>query len=431
MNTIEFTHTRRKEAIVTMGLAFVLSLAMSPIVIYRYNFFYRVAFPVAVLIIIILLKRNVLNIILSRNCRPLIVCLIVFTFFSISAPEQYSRNCLITYMRGLILFICGFVLSKDPKRFSYFVVAICISLLAIAYKMYAGVSIAGMLHSNRVSFVLTAASSMGIDIREIAFKEMATNFMWYISFAGLLLASVFDSNSKWLRFIAAILFLSILFFCVVSMWTTPVLVLVFGFGIIVTFNAKIGKGGISTKKLRKIFVGGLAMAIIIVAVLTLVNQFTSGEAKRKADRLNMIFTRLVLGQGDFSKWNEASSGRFERIPLSINTFIDSPFVGVGEYSGNISGHSAFIDAFAQFGLLGGIPVAIILIFYMKLAVRVSRKESEISWTMAACVSLLIMFFIMSFLNPIFMSANCEAVFFVVAGFVSGRHALYVHSYKNR
>ncbi len=419
MNVKHVVPIKRRETFIAMVLSIALLASMSPTIIYKYNFFYRLAFPVAGLVLIIL-KRNVVNIIMSRNFRPLMLCLIIFTLFFIIAPEKYGKNCSITYMRGSILFICGFILRNNPKYFLGFVVAICVILVVLSYQMMGG-GLTSQHFFSRSVFILAAAANMGLGSSE-GFKEVLTNFVWYISFAGLLLASLFDSKSKWLRFVSVSLFLSILFFSVRSMWTTPVLILVFGFGIIVISVANNRQGRISVKQIRKFFIAGLAVFIVISIVVTISNQSTSGEAEVKFNQLNLIFSRLILGQGNFSEWDSATSGRLRIIPLSVNAFLDSPLIGGGNFF-KISGHSALIDAFAKFGLLGGVPVVLILIFYMRLALSLAKKELEFPYTMSACFSLFTMFFVISFLNPIFMTANSEGLFFVVAGFVSGRNSL--------
>lgn len=414
---------RQKESLIAMGLAFILLIAMSPIVVVKYNTFYQIVFVVAGLIVFF--KSNLVKIIFSHYSSPLLICLVVFTLFYILESDKYGRASMTTYMRGIVLYICGYTLSEKPKHFHLLIFTACIALLAMAHEMRGGFINLDFMHWNRSAFVLLAAKNIGMDVdfSPLEFKEIVTNFVWYISFCGVLLLSLLDSIYKKLRIIAMTILLIILFFCITTLWSAPVIILIFGFFITILIRSRIISIDMPNNNLKLVFIGSTVALITIIIILISMKQFTSYEAQEKAGILEFIFGKFMLGTGTFRELDDVSGTRFSLMLYSIDTFLDYPLSGVGTLFGqSLSGHSAIFDAFAKFGLLGGVAVAIILVYYMRIAARVSRDELTKPWTMAACTGMLAIFFVVSFVNPIFMTANSEGIFFVVAGFVSGRAA---------
>ena len=90
-----------------------------------------------------------------------------------------------------------------------------------------------------------------------------------------------------------------------------------------------------------------------------------------------------------------TSGRLDLYKRSLDVFCTYPIIGSDD-SGNIGGHSVFLDRMAMLGLLGFIPLLIYLFVYMRYVL-----QSLFSNTRIYCLLGFIFYFIMGFLKNIF------------------------------
>lgn len=411
----------RWESVAAAVLAFVLLMGLSSgILAQKYNAAYKALMVGAV--VLTAFKRNLFGTVFSRSARPLLIGLIVFVCLTVFFPDRYGRNSALTCARGLILFACGVSLAAYPQRFRTLILASCGALLALACLLQGGLPGVGPQYSSRLDFVAESADKLGMGDRGTSFKENITNFVSYLAFVSLLLVSAFDSRSLGIRALAIAMFTAALAVSVAFMWTAPVMILLFGLVLILLHHVT----AIPAKRVGGLLSGAAVAALVagsVALTLTLAGRFEYGEGEVRARRLEMITGSLALGRGSLEQWDDASSGRLKIMSRSIEAFLQSPVWGIGD-SRHISGHSSFLDAFARFGLLGGVPVAVILVFYVSQAAVLARREPQAHWTAVSCAGMMSMFLIMSFLNPIFMTANAEIVFFLVAGFVTARGDLW-------
>lgn len=411
-------------AAVVLALVLLVGLS-SGILAQKYNTAYRALMLGA--LVLTVCKRDLFGIVFSRSARPLLIGLIVFVCLTVFFPHRYGRNSALTCARGLILFVCGASLAAYPQRFRTLILASCGALLALACLLHGGLPGVGTQYASRMDLVAESASKLGMADRGTSFKENITNFVSYQAFVALLLVSAFDSRSLLIRALAIALLTAALATSVAFMWTAPVIILLFGLALILlhhvtTIPARRGAGFWSGVAVAALVAGAIALT------LALAGRFEYGEGEMRARRLQVITGSLALGRGTLDEWDDASSGRLKIMSRSIEAFMLSPIWGIGD-SRHMSGHSSFLDAFARFGLLGGVPVALILVFYASQAAALSHREPQAHWTAVSCAGMMSMFLVMSFFNPIFMTANAEIVFFLVAGFVTARGGMWPIDHK--
>lgn len=128
------------------------------------------------------------------------------------------------------------------------------------------------------------------------------------------------------------------------------------------------------------------------------------------DKINGILL-FLNGSGKISSVTD----RTELMQISLKSFIESPIWGNGGYyrvtnTGIIGKHSQFIDDFARYGILGGIPLTQYVFSTIK------RLKGDRQKNITDCFSIsTIVFLMLGFLNPIynygilmcyFISASC-------------------------
>ena len=135
----------------------------------------------------------------------------------------------------------------------------------------------------------------------------------------------------------------------------------------------------------------------------------------------------VLNNIDNSFWNKRLSESYATIVLernsnhvderervyqiSLNGIAESPIIGNGYKFGNVfnkdeangvGNHSTLLDTLAQFGLIGGIPVLLFLLYPLRNAIR--KKEDY---------TYLIPFYVMSCLNPTFKCYHVMLIIYLI------------------
>lgn len=160
--------------------------------------------------------------------------------------------------------------------------------------------------------------------------------------------------------------------------------------------------------------------VVLVMVVTLLVRFvlpyflefvysitTSILAKEK-------IAGVLLFMNGGSSANDVSS-RVSLFELSLSSFIHNPFFGVGGYYRTttvayIGKHSQFVDDFARYGLLGGIPLTSFLFFSIK---RCFSAEGTRPILNSPLFPSFVIFCLLGLLNPIY-NYGILSSFFIIA-----------------
>ena len=116
--------------------------------------------------------------------------------------------------------------------------------------------------------------------------------------------------------------------------------------------------------------------------------------------------------------NQATGGRVALNSISIDVFLSNPTIGIGSYAFIpgiyvIGGHSTIYDILAQFGLIVG-GCVLLLIFnwlysaYLKYKIQKSNQLSII------LMSIWAMYILGCFFNPYLFSSALDHIVFVLA-----------------
>lgn len=135
---------------------------------------------------------------------------------------------------------------------------------------------------------------------------------------------------------------------------------------------------------------------------------TSIYAKQKIENILLV----LFGETSL----DSISTRFSLFQLSLSSFLSSPVWGVGAYYNTstvayIGKHAQFMDDFARYGLLGGIPLMIFLKYSFGMCFTGTRKKSLVSCTAFSSIVLLSL---LGFMNPVYNYGILVCLFIVAA-----------------
>lgn len=407
-------------------LLFLFLFACIPNIQVEYNLLYRLMFVFCIFAIVF--SRLLVTVSLSKHCVPILLCL--FTFFIFWAADYGDRsfNTFLSFIRGLIIFTLSFAISDKAKNFQILSIAIVCSLLVLFQIMIGNVVFTQTVMESREEIV--KAVSNNIDINNTDYTSVS-NFMIvivaHISFAAIISTSFLDmSNKKWVRVFLFSLLTFVFFFCIKSLWTAPIIILLASALLIRIIHLYSVYNEGSGKIISDILISLALLCLFILGISLVLTTFQSGEAYERAERLRNIFSTITgIGASDKMDLNNISSGRTELAIKSINGFLMSPLLGVGDFTDSlyISNHSSILDILARFGIVGFIPVIYMFCYYTLVSYRLFRlKVVSEHWTHIALLSFFLIFFISNLGNPYFLTSPPELLFFLAAGFVSGRYS---------
>ena len=155
------------------------------------------------------------------------------------------------------------------------------------------------------------------------------------------------------------------------------------------------------------------LVLLLPVIGNLLISISAGNTTVLGDRLQSLGNMLAgAGDGDYAE------GRLS-IPLkSINTFLKNPLIGVAHQHGNgfyrpkyfgVGNHSEWVDALANFGLIGGIPY---LYIYFKTLKDDYTGSDQLGLGLAAT------FLLMGTFNP-FRTMQSSIIFFLLIPLLIG------------
>lgn len=135
--------------------------------------------------------------------------------------------------------------------------------------------------------------------------------------------------------------------------------------------------------------------------ITLSEYVSNEEIKSKLNDTGRVFTEGIEINKDNEQSDNEIEGRASRIPLTLEAFRRSPFVGGGRI---VNSHVYWLNYAAQFGLLGLIPLILVVWQYFKTIIKGKRSEYRF-YQLITLLTFLVLGLIKALLGfPIFMAA---------------------------
>jgi hypothetical protein len=413
------------EAILFAIVALLNLVITTPGILLNFRSLYHVIFITG--LAAILLKRNIGSLFLSSYYRPIALCLCLFSIFWLNGYSE--RNSVLTFLRGTLFFVSGFALASKPQYYRLLLLCLCLYLLFLARTMKGGITAFLQDPESREAFTARASVNLGLGQGE-SFKEVITSFVWHISLSAILVIALLDSPRKrWSALAVVFVVFASLLFCISSLYTAPLMMILAGIACVGLAYGILNRGRRMGAVMKAVTFTPALIWVLGFIIVRVMGGYTSSEGTERFDRFQRIVSMPFKPERDQDDLDAVTSGRVSLGQESWRCFLSNPLLGVGDFPTGINlpgGHNAALDVFARYGLLGGIPVVFLFSYCLATALRAGRLDVENPWTMASCLAFLIVYTGATFGNPIFLTAISETLFFLVFGFVAGRHALLAH-----
>lgn len=332
------------------------------------------------------------------------------------------------FARVLPIFYIGIFVAKNPKRVKRVVFAMLmgVSITTITSLPYlikgvklgiANRALLGQLAGSEM--ILNSVGSLVVGTFIVFYKYVACLFVLIVS-VGLWPWV----RSKIEKLMLIIMLITGLLMVVLSSYTAVLLLVFIATFLFVIFYIK-GKGMDRVKH----FLAGviLVMTVSIITILSwgTIKYYSVGTVYEKMIfRTDSAIALLTGHAGSDFVLSIVSGGRDRLTAVSWNTFKEYPLFGSGAFAwqsdiqGIIGGHNSWVDMLGQFGVIGSLPIFLMLTMWLKDTVSIKKNTWQAKWRTPLIV-LWITYFVGCFGDPLLFSSLIDIYIFCFAGISVG------------
>ena len=305
--------------------------------------------------------------------------LVVFLNFVLVDFNSKSKQYFLIFFFFAILYVIDAIYEYDiRKRITI------IFLIFIALGVQASISIPYILDSNLLSSRLMSSGQLSDELVKEAVKNGVGTNALYTSLGGLCLFGLVIQSylqSSFARIIMFIAIFSMIFSIFISTYFASIFMFVLGVLLLLFFRFK------------KLF---SFKAIVVGIVLFSMSIYIFNQYLSDTRLLDPILKKIE----GFSKQGGDVTGRDKLANVSLETFYDNPFFGIGvppwrSYD-KIGEHMPWVDFLANFGLFGFLPLLIFLFIRIKNRFSHFRFKNSID---IACFIGVFLFIASNFISP--------------------------------
>lgn len=388
---------------------FVLTYSLLPILsVFQSNIFFEIVYVAAILLWIVTGLTRLTSFYRKKMLLPYVIFISIVILYMIVGYGNLNLATAICYALLFAIAINGCLyITKPNKRFdkNLFVYLTLLYLITL-------ISTIGVLSTDGLAArTLTSSSSDPDAINAYKLKNVGSfDFIYSLlllipMIGGFIKASFFKSRGKALFFLG---FQLLLIVCVIMSNFTTALILLF---VDIMLLLLIGRAKMTLSKfvVISVVVMVLAPALLILFIQQMVSLTDSIYA---ADKLTGLLA-VSAGSEDVGEVYT----RTDLIQASIHSFFSNPIFGVGGWypisgvpSPKIGYHSQFIDEFARYGIIGAGPL---LLFFRNIFSIIYKQNGNKEFYKNIVFVPLLLFTILSFLNPVFDNIMMISIFIYV------------------
>ena len=397
----------------------ILVIIVSSTQIYNYNPNYRSSF----LLIFVLL--NFLLVHLVKFSKELFAIYLSSFIILIYVLLGLGDNKLLITFKMLLyswpFYILGYCTAKFNlvKYRNYFINLIFLFYGFLVVNALLSKGIDALSEVSRTTLASSIVGAEDVDIRAVVLFWPMVFFVLNIGAFNILT----QKNSFIYKLIGIILSFLMIVGIVLSTFTAVVVLLLISIVLYIIFyfysllkDTKIS----SSKKLIFTFLLITFSGILIYSFQYILSG-NLGDIGGTKDELNsLIFDVDINNQSWIDK---ATNGRWKHLLSSFNGFLNSPIIGNGAYfyGDYTGGHSFIFDTLSWFGLIGGIPIFCIYLFFIYNGYKVFKvnninmPKKERFLSLAFFIGVLSIF-LTSILNPYLMHSQLDYLIFYFGGY---------------
>ena len=424
MTAVIASSTNSKETPLSEKLFWISGAALLFLSNYHFQQFFNVGYRISLVLtglLCICSWRLFTCVTFSRYTLWMFIALFIIGIFTFASWGDRVSKTFYHFERAIPLFYLGFSISR-----SHYARQIVLGSLMLGFTITSLLDIYLLRHilgdpliREQMAVMLTDELQGSDDI----FNQIQ-NFIYYfpvVSFLCILLIGLLHENKTLLRIILIICLAIMSLMVFISTWTAAMLVLLIGFAIIILLpyrrNPKI------MRRRRLIMSAALVGLFCLMVFYTAdFNIYGASDSAKIATRIRAIPLLITNPSSFFLTMDDISGTRVSLVWVSLSSFFDSPFLGVGDdtHSDVIGGHSFWFDSLARYGIVGFIPLALMITSWSYWAAMNFKYNME-SYMDRALFAFFITFVLSNIFNPYLFTSMLDLIVFLAAGIVCGKN----------
>ncbi len=377
-----------------------------------FNWPYRIALFITM--VGFLACKNWKKIVIDRYFFLIFLALFFVGVHALAGHGDRIHRTFYYFIRSIPFFVLGAAVTRNRPFRNTILVGILVGYTLVAcldiYSVLTNSEVQGLIRE-QIAALTTGAQGeeeVLLGVNNLIYHFPTLVFVMFLSF------SLYDLKSNSFKVFVlgcqSILLLTVL----ASTWTAAVILLTAGLVILVCLE--------SSKRGRILPVVGLAVFLITVFVfysgLTSVSE--GGDMGKMTQRIALIMQNIADPGGMAEIADEISGTRLSLMELSVNEFLKAPLFGVGDFyfHERLGGHSFVADTFARYGLIGGVPLVVMLISWTWKAFKNYLRDPK-GRMHTSQLTFFSVFLLGNVLNPYLFMATLDLVVFFAAGLTCG------------
>jgi len=395
---------KRKRPSIDINLILAMVLMVGHSSEYIKNFispYWLILFTFAVWMVVMLFRREQINAFTRefkrRKWEPILVLLwlIVVVVNSLLSRGSASRIHLALVSLSVPAYLIGMSMSTRNDNSFRFLALFTMIVLAIEAMI--------SLPTLSTNYGLIRSGQLSEEYRFLARQSAVGDFSRYAANAIVLtVLLVFGMRSNTVGRIIFFISGAIIAICII--FTTLVgstLVMLIGLSVLFL-------GYITTHYSMKKFLFVLFIGILL---------YVSSREILRYEQPQLIYDKTVRVFGDIFSFGIESeeTTRGVRLNMSLKTFLNSPFFGVGAFSmcyakSGIGGHMTWLDQLAEYGIIGFGPYLLLMVLTIKtIIVRLRMHHNKDMYI--AILSMYVSYVFAGTFNPVLLIIHAQAFFY--------------------
>lgn len=400
----------------------IIASSLFVLSIYRFQNEFNLAYKVVIILSVFgcLFVKDILGIITSKYGRALLIVGSVLACYALLEWGDRINKTSYLFLRSIPLFVLGYSVSQHrvARVYSLLTLLVGYGLSALMDLRHQSAFVGSSMVREQIAAIMQS-SGIGLD-------DMIQSFIYYfpsLAFVFILSLSVFPLVRPAARIFVLGFVVCIGLSVLLSTWTAALTIMTLGVYIGAMLSLMARKTGAVKKR---IFLLILVMIVLSMAVSYIASSWSSADktdTNKYIYRITGLYALIVDPSDLATKIDHLTGGRLSIALISVGSFIAAPVFGIGDYdvSIGIGGHSTFADVFARYGIVGGVPICLMVFGWFWVALKNWRLERD-KFQHTIMLTFFILYSVSIFFNPYLFMSSLDFVVFYAAGLSAGDNA---------
>ena len=298
------------------------------------------------------------------------------TFAGKSYNSPISTILILSIMLWALSFPFLFQNGINEKFVKYFaIMELVIVIITSVLTIIVDSSLPGIVRQT-VTFTIEGRSELALQYYRLGVCEYGLPHAIPIIMPAIVMYARTNEFSVIKRLVSLIIILILGYFVFISGVTTAILLFLFSIAASSLISINSRKKSYRRIIILCVFALPLVNDNVILSILSGLEEIVPAENSFNGKLISMENT-IRYGEADGSV-----DAREEKYNISLQTFLNNPIIG-GNGAKNAGGHSIILDSFSAYGLIGGIPLLLLILYHLSFVYKILSDKYRLTFIIGA------------------------------------------------